>query len=66
MGRTIETANSAVARAVDLRNCAIYGLSEGYIPQAQGHPPYDIAVVACLPKAALNGEDCREEQQRSH
>ena len=47
---SIEEANSIVATAVDLRNCAIYGLGEGYIPQHKNLPPFDIAVVACLPK----------------
>ncbi|UCH42678.1 MAG: acetamidase/formamidase family protein [Dehalococcoidales bacterium] len=50
IGGTIEEANSIVATAVDLKNCALYGLGEGYIPQHKGLPPFDIAVVASLPK----------------
>lgn len=50
IGGTIEEANSIVATAIDLKNCALYGLGEGYIPQDKGKPPYDIAVVASLPK----------------
>lgn len=53
IGGTIEEANSIVATAVDLRNCALYGLGEGYIPQDAGKPPYDIAVVASLPKSVF-------------
>ena len=48
---TIEEVNSIVATALDVRNCAIYGLGnyiqkDGKIEQ----PDQDIAVVACLPK----------------
>ena len=51
IGGTIEDANSIVATAVDIRNCALYGLGD-YIQKEgkQGQPDYDIAVVACLPK----------------
>jgi acetamidase/formamidase len=50
IGGTIEEANSIVATAGHLRNCALYGLGEGYVPYAKGMLPYDIAVVACLSK----------------
>jgi acetamidase/formamidase len=53
IGGSIEEANSIVATAADLRNCALYGLGEGYIPQDKDKPPYDIAVVAALPKAVF-------------
>lgn len=48
---TIEAANPIVATALDIRNCALYGLGN-YI-QKEGktdQPDMDIAVVACLPK----------------
>ncbi len=50
IGGTIEQANSIVATAADLRNSALYGLGQGYIPQDKGKPPHDLAVVACLGK----------------
>ncbi|MBN1402091.1 MAG: acetamidase/formamidase family protein [Anaerolineae bacterium] len=50
VGGTIAEANSIVATAADLRNCALYGLGEGYIPQHRDRPPHDMAVAACLPK----------------
>ena len=50
IGGTIEGANSIVAAAADLRNCVLYGLGEGYIPQDANKPTYDIAVVACISK----------------
>jgi acetamidase/formamidase len=51
VGGTIEEVNSIVATALDVRNCAIYGLgnyiqNDGKIQQ----PDQDIAVVACLSK----------------
>jgi len=51
IGGTIEAANPLVATALDIRNCAIYGLGN-YI-QKEGKqiaPDQDIAIVACLPK----------------
>jgi acetamidase/formamidase len=48
---TIEEANPIVASALDIRNCAIYGL--GNFIQKDGKadkPDSDIAVIACLPK----------------
>jgi acetamidase/formamidase len=53
IGGTVEEANSIVATAADLRNCAIYGLGEGYVPKHKDVLPWDIAVVACLPKAVF-------------
>lgn len=50
IGGTVAEANSIVATAGHLRNCALYGLGEGFVPDAKDLPPYDIAVVACLPK----------------
>ena len=52
-GCTIDVANSICATAVDIRNCALYGLGDGYVPQDTDKAPYDIAVVACLPKAVF-------------
>ena len=52
MGCSIEEANAIVATALDIRNCAIYGLGN-YI-QKDGkplQPDRDIAITACLPKA---------------
>jgi len=44
-------ANTIVATACDIQNCALYGLGENYIPQDRGRQPYDIAIVASLPKS---------------
>lgn len=51
VGGTIEEVNSIVATALDIRNCAVYGLGN-YIQKEgkQKQPDKDIAVVACLPK----------------
>ncbi|HIJ66418.1 MAG TPA: hypothetical protein HPP77_10760 [Candidatus Hydrogenedentes bacterium] len=48
---TIEEANPIVATALDIRNCALYGLGN-YIQKAGKTEAndQDIAVVACLPK----------------
>ncbi|MHC5036832.1 MAG: hypothetical protein ACYTHM_05930 [Planctomycetota bacterium] len=48
---TIEEANPIVATALDIRNCAVYGLGD-YVRKAgkTGAPDQDIAVVACLRK----------------
>jgi hypothetical protein len=51
VGGTIAEVNSIVATALDVRNCAVYGL--GNYVQEEGkteQPDRDIAVVACLPK----------------
>jgi acetamidase/formamidase len=51
IGGAIEAANPIVATALDIRNCAIYGL--GNYVQKEGktdQPDRDIAIVACLPK----------------
>ena len=56
IGGSIEEVNSIVATATDLRNCAIYGLGEGYIPQHINSAPFDIAVVACLPKNVFSAK----------
>lgn len=51
VGATIEDVNPIVATALDIRNCAIYGL--GNFIQKEGktaQPDRDIAIVACLPK----------------
>jgi len=51
VGGTIEQVNSIVASALDIRNCAIYGL--GNYVQRDGkteESDRDIAIVACLPK----------------
>ncbi|TAK22367.1 MAG: hypothetical protein EPO26_11755 [Chloroflexota bacterium] len=52
-GCTIAEANSIVAAAIDLRNCAIYGLGDGYISGTAGRPSGDLAVVAAIPKLAF-------------
>ena len=48
---SIEEVNSIVATALDIRNCAVYGLGN-YIQKdgKTGQPDKDIAVLACLPK----------------
>jgi acetamidase/formamidase len=57
IGGGIDEANTIAATAADLRNCALYGLGEGYIPQHKELLPHDIAVVACLPKAVFAGAE---------
>jgi acetamidase/formamidase len=52
-GGSIEDANSICATAADIKNCALYGLGDGYIPADAERTPYDIAVVARLPKTAF-------------
>ena len=47
----VEEANTIVATACDIVNCALYGLGENYIPQDRGRLPYDMAIVAALPKS---------------
>ncbi len=51
VGGTIEQVNSIVASALDIRNCAVYGLGS-YIQTDEEavQPDKDIAIVACLPK----------------
>jgi amidase len=53
-GVSFEEANTLVATAVDIRNCALYGL-EGFL--GEGDPPFttEVAVVAALPKDAFAG-----------
>lgn len=50
VGCTVLEANTLVAAAVDIRNCALYGYGEGMIPKINRQSPWDIAVVAVLPK----------------
>lgn len=49
VGCSIAEANSIVATAVDIRNCALYGL-ERFISKEKSPTTCDIAVVAALPK----------------
>jgi acetamidase/formamidase len=51
IGGTIQEANPIVATALDVRNCALYGLGD-YVREEDktGQPDRDIAIVACLPK----------------
>jgi acetamidase/formamidase len=51
VGGTAAEANSIVASALDIRNCAIYGLGN-YIQEdgKSAQPDGDIAIVACLSK----------------
>ena len=58
-GCTIPEANSIVAAAVDLRNCAIYGLGDGYVSGTAGRPSGDLAVAAAIPKAAVRPTSTR-------
>jgi amidase len=58
IGGSIWDANPIVAAALDVRNCALYGLGnfvqkEGKLPDQQDR---DIAVVGVLPKCTLTGE----------
>jgi hypothetical protein len=50
---TLEDANTIVATAADLRNCAIYGM-RGFISDEKSPSDNDIAVVAALPKAVFS------------
>jgi len=47
----VEEANTIVATACDIQNCALYGLGENYVPRDRGRQPYDIAIVASLPRS---------------
>ncbi|HUT20806.1 MAG TPA: acetamidase/formamidase family protein [Anaerolineae bacterium] len=47
----VEEANTIVATACDIQNCALYGLGENYTPGDRGRDPYDIAIVASLPNS---------------
>lgn len=49
---SIDEANSIVASAVDIRNCALYGL-QGFVPDDKRRQDGDVAVVAALPKDAF-------------
>lgn len=53
IGSTIEEANTIVATAADLRNCALYGLGN-YLKQIRESETSEIAVVATLPKEVFN------------
>jgi hypothetical protein len=52
----VEDANTIVATACDIKNCALYGLGENYVPQDREKLPYDIAIVASLPKSIFADE----------
>jgi acetamidase/formamidase len=53
---TIADANPIVATALDIRNCAIYGLGNYVRKDGKTEAPdRDIAVVACLPKDVFVG-----------
>jgi acetamidase/formamidase len=54
IGGTIEDANPIVASAVDVRNCALYGL-HGFVPHDMRVDDSDIAVVAVLSKDVFDG-----------
>jgi acetamidase/formamidase len=54
-GCSVEEANALVATAIDLRNCAIYGLGDGYLPGTEGQPSGDLAVVAAIPRDVFVG-----------
>lgn len=49
---TVEEANTVVATAADIRNCALYGL-QGFISDEKSPATSEIAVVAALPKAVF-------------
>lgn len=51
IGGTIQEANPIVATALDIRNCALYGLGDYVRDEGKtAQPDRDIAIVACLPK----------------
>ena len=49
-GCSEEEANPLVASAMNLRNCAIYGLGDGYLPGTEGQPSRDLSVLAVIAK----------------
>jgi acetamidase/formamidase len=49
---TFDDANTIVATAVDIRNCALYGL-EGFISDQRSPHTNEIAVVAAIPKSVF-------------
>ena len=51
VGGSFEDANTIVATAVDIRNCALYGLA-GFVSDDKTHTD-DLAVVAALPKSVF-------------
>jgi cytolysin (calcineurin-like family phosphatase) len=58
-GGSVSAANAIVAAALDVRNCALYGLGnlvqrEGKVPN---QPDRDIAVVGALPKSVFARPD---------
>lgn len=50
VGCSEKEANPLVASAMNLRNCAIYGLGDGYLPDTEGQPSRDLAVLAAISK----------------
>ena len=52
---SIEEANPLVACALDLRNCAIYGM-KGYVAEWNTQRDDDLSLVAALPKAVFRDE----------
>jgi acetamidase/formamidase len=57
-GGRIEDANPIVATALDIRNCALYGLGDFIQKDGKsGQPDRDIAVVACLPKEIFSSRE---------
>jgi hypothetical protein len=65
LGISVEEANTIIATACDIKNCALYGLGENYIPQDRNRQPYDIAIVASLPKSIfVAGTNNRGERTR--
>lgn len=49
-GCTEKEANPIIASAMNLRNCAIYGLGDGYLPGTEGQPSKSLSVVAAISK----------------
>ena len=49
-GCTVQEANALVAFTMDLRNSAIYGLGDGYLPGTEGQPSKDLSVVGVIRK----------------
>jgi acetamidase/formamidase len=54
IGGTVQEANTIVATAVDIRNCALYGLA-GFISDEASPTTSEIAVVAAMPKSVFVG-----------
>ena len=49
-GLSFETANLIVCTIGDLRNCSVFMMNDGYLPDTEGKPPGDLTVGAAMHK----------------